>query len=132
MKSMLFNLRIIFRHNQNDVLDELIKLYYKIENILTSNNNPSDNDIKNLITQLNNTTLDAINVRGCKIIYENVGKLTNALYDELKSKNHPSTFIMLVNILNSTCDNKIKERIRTLLELNYTLEYQEYLARRNV
>ena len=48
MKSMLFNLRIIFRHNIDDNLEDLIKFYYKIEDILTKNIKLENEDIKKL------------------------------------------------------------------------------------
>lgn len=75
MKSMLFNLRIIFRHNIDDNLEDLIKFYYKIEDILTKNIKLENEDIKKLITQTTKITLNTTNVHGISIIYENTAKL---------------------------------------------------------
>lgn len=132
MKSMLFNLRIIFRHNMDDDLEDLIKFYYKLEDILTQNIKLKNEDIKKLITQITKITLNTTNVHGIGIIYENTAKLTDALYNELKTHIHPVTFNELINILNNTTDENTKIRIINLLKSNFTLEYQKYLARINL
>ena len=131
MKSMLFNLRIIFRHNIDDNLEDLIKFYYKIEDILTKNIKLENEDIKKLITQTTKITLNTTNVHGISIIYENTAKLIDALYNELKTHTHPVAFNELINILNNTTDENTKISIIKLLESNFTLEYQQYLARIN-
>lgn len=133
MKSMLFNLRIIFRHNMDDDdLEDLIKFYYKLEDILTRNIKLKNEDIKKLITQITKITLNTTNVHGMSIIYENTAKLTDALYNELKTHIHPVTFNELINILNNTTDENTKIRIINLLKSNFTLEYQKYLAQINL
>ncbi|WP_303235816.1 hypothetical protein [Methanosphaera cuniculi] len=132
MRSMLFNLRIIFRHNMDDDLEDLIKFYYKLEDILTQDIKLKNEDIKKLITQITKITLNTINVYGISIIYENSAKLTDALYNELRTHTHPVAFNELVNILNNTTDENTKISIINLLKSNFTLEYQKYLARINL
>ncbi|WP_304125830.1 hypothetical protein [Methanosphaera cuniculi] len=132
MKSMLFNLRIIFRHNMDDDLENLIKFYYELEDILTKNIKLENEDIKKLITQITKITLNTTNVYGMSIIYENTAKLIDALYNELKTHTHPVTFNELINILNNTTDENTKMSIINLLKSNFTLEYQQYLARINL
>lgn len=153
LQNLLFNLRVLFRYNKED-LDDLIELYYYIKDLLNNKIEINDEELKLLIYRLTDIILniEQYNIRGETIITETIANLQQSLYLELEcfklaDKRHEDNewkniielqikdtqieFNTLIEILEENDTDKIKENIQQLLQDNYQLEYATYLARKN-
>jgi len=150
LKKMLFNLRLVFRYNDEGV-DDLIDLYYYIEDILKNEIEVDDEELTILIYRLTDTVLNMDdNLHAGTLIMESAANLLQSLYLEFETykladrvyeypedkeyilsqmKNQVVDFDNLIEILNITSDVQVKERVEKILENNYPFEYATYKAR---
>lgn len=153
LQNLLFNLRVLFRYNKED-LDDLIELYYYIEDLLNNKIEINDEELKLLIYRLTDMILniEQYNIKGETIITETLANLQQSLYMEIEcfklaDKRHEGDkwkniiesqikdtqveFNTLIEILEETDIEKIKTKTEQLLKDNYQLEYATYLARKD-
>ncbi|MDO5825313.1 MAG: hypothetical protein BZ137_02570 [Methanosphaera sp. rholeuAM130] len=152
MKLLLFNLRVMFRYNDNS-LDEFVEFYQYIEDILSNNILVDDEELKILIYRLTDliVNIEDYDVTGDTIISECVSYLLSSLYLELETyrlvdlynreddyqkylaiqiKNQVVEFDVLIDILKISEDERVNERVEEILNNNYPFEYARYKARR--
>lgn len=140
IKFMLFNMRIIFRHNDEN-LDDLIDLYYTLDNLLNNKEVINFKELKNLINKINNTILnmDDENIKGILILLEPARNLTANLYDEIQKiklkqqlKENPGYSQILKNQLLSPYDLALEIKDKKLLKSNFQLELIEIKSRKEL
>lgn len=152
LKLLLFNLRVMFRHN-SDKLDDLAEFYEYIEDILSGRIIVDDEELKILIYRITDliVNIDEYDVVADTVITECVSYLLSSLYLELETyrlvdlynrdddyhdylatqiKNQVVEFDVLVDILKISDDKEVIRRVEEILNNNYPLEYARYLARR--
>lgn len=151
MKLFLFNLRVLFRSNKDD-LDDLIEIYYYIEDILKNDITVDDEELKILIYRMTDLSvnLDEYNLLGQTIITETLANLIQSLLLELETytlvdlynnndifknylknqiKDQTVEFNELIDILNNTKDEYVIQKVKKILDNNYQFEYARYKAR---
>lgn len=151
LKLLLFNLRVMFRHNTKR-LDELADFYEYIENILSGNIIVDDEELKILIYRITDliVNIKEYDLVGDTIITECISYLLSSLYLELETyrlvdlynrdddyhdilaseiKNQVVEFDILIDILKISEDAEVTRRVEEILNNNYPLEYARYKAR---
>lgn len=150
LKKLLFNLRLVFRYN-GEGLDDLIDLYYYIEDILKNEIEVDDEELTILIYRLTDAVLNMDdNLNADTLIIESAANLLQSLYLEFETykladrvydypedkeyllsqmKNQVVDFDNLIEILDITDNLEVKEMVENILENNYPFEYATYKAR---
>lgn len=153
LRNFLFNLRVLFRHNDND-LDDFIDLYYLVENILKNNVLMDMDNLKCLIYRLTDllVNLDDYDIGGQTLVSESISSLLHSLYLELETyrlvdkldddvwepillgqiKNQVVDFSLLLKILDLSDSADVRNLVLCILENNYPMEFAVYKARRNI
>jgi predicted CopG family antitoxin len=152
LKLLLFNMRVMFRYNDNN-LDDLAEFYEYIEAILSNNIEVDDEELKILIYRITDliVNIEDYDVTGDTIITETISYLLSSLYLELETyrlvdlynrddefsdviagqiKNQVVEFDLLVKILDTSNEKEVKGIVLEILENNYPFEYARYKARR--
>ena len=152
LKLLLFNMRVMFRYNDNN-LDDLAEFYEYIEAILSNNIEVDDEELKILIYRITDliVNIEEYDVTGDTIITETISYLLSSLYLELETyrlvdlynrddefsdviagqiKNQVVEFDLLVKILDTSNEKEVKGIVLEVLENNYPFEYARYKARR--
>jgi len=152
LKLLLFNMRVMFRYNDNN-LDDLAEFYEYIEAILSNNIEVDDEELKILIYRITDliVNIEDYDVTGDTIITETISYLLSSLYLELETyrlvdlynrddefsdviagqiKNQVVEFDLLVKILEVSNEKEVKGIVLEILENNYPFEYARYKARR--
>ena len=152
LKLLLFNMRVMFRYNDNN-LDDLAEFYEYIEAILSNNIEVDDEELKILIYRITDliVNIEDYDVTGDTIITETISYLLSSLYLELETyrlvdlynrddefsdviagqiKNQVVEFDLLVKILEVSNEKEVKGIVLEILENNYPIEYARYKARR--
>lgn len=154
LQNMLFSLRLLFRYNA-DGLDDLIDFYYYIEDLLNNKFLLDYDELKILIYRITDliVNIDDYDVHGDTLLTEVASNLLQSLYLELETyklvdktdesvlwkdnllnqvKNQVVDFNVLINILESSGDDNVKDLVLTLLYNNYPFEFAIYNARYNI
>lgn len=153
LRNFLFNLRVLFRHNDND-LDDFIDLYYLVEDILKNNVLMDMDNLKCLIYRLTDllVNLDDYDIGGQTLVSESISSLLHSLYLELETyrlvdkldddvwepillgqiKNQVVDFSLLLKILDLSDSADVRNLVLCILENNYPMEFAVYKARRNI
>ena len=152
LRLLLFNLRVMFRHNSQS-MDDLADFYEYIGDVLSAKIIVDDEELKILIYRITDliVNIDEYDVVADTVITECVSYLLSSLYLELETyrlvdlynrddeyhdylavqiKNQVVEFDILVDILKISDDKEVKGRVLEILENNYPLEYARYKARR--
>ena len=152
LKLLLFNMRVMFRYNDNN-LDDLAEFYEYIEAILSNNIEVDDEELKILIYRITDliVNIEDYDITGDTIITETISYLLSSLYLELETyrlvdlynrddefsdviagqiKNQVVEFDLLVKILDTSNEKEVKGIVLEILENNYPFEYARYKARR--
>lgn len=155
LQKMLFSMRLVFRYNA-DGLEELIDLYYYIENLLNNKVLMDLEELKIFIYRVTDlvVNMDDYNIRGETLLTETAGNLLQSLYLELETyklvdktdesaewknillgqvKNQVVDFDLLVSIID--CDDageEVKNVVLEILQNNYPFEFAVYMARNGI
>lgn len=151
LQNFLFTSRLVFRYNFED-LDDLIDLYYYVEDILKEDILVDMDELKILIYRFTdfNINMDDYAFKGDTILTETIANLLFSLYLELETyklvdktdeddiwresivnqlRNQVVDFDILINLLESASENDVKEGVLSILKNNYPFEYAVYNAR---
>lgn len=153
LQKTLYNLRIVFRYNANN-LEDLIDLYYYIEDILKNNIPLDEEELKILIYRITDLILniEQYELHGETILIETISHLQQALYNQLETyklldkshkdklysnninnqiKNQEVEFKALTKILDEDNLDNIKNIVTNVLANNYQQEYLTYESRKD-
>ena len=153
LQKTLFTIRILFRHNEENI-DDLIDFYYYIEDVLDDKIYLDEDELKILIYRVTDLVLNIedYGVCGGSILIEPLSQLEGALLLELEKlklkifheedelwqeiidsqiKDNEVEFNVLIKILGEDDVGTIKKEVVTLLKQNYQQEYLTYLSRKD-